>query len=179
MNEEDVNAGLKEFLSFIDTVAKNTEKLVNKFAQYYEVPNTTKERQDIGGMCSNVFPPHLAHFVKEEKDLTKNSDGWVSSHSGEKEYIHYSDGTECVIEKKIGKAIYGKIIEPLYSPTKHIPWWKIDVNPNSVEEVYYHAASMCLVIKLSNGKKIGVQSNSFMYPFSFERIGKTPYGRIE
>ena len=48
MNEEDVNAGLKEFLSFIDTVAKNTEKLVNKFAQYYEVPNTTKERQDIG-----------------------------------------------------------------------------------------------------------------------------------
>ena len=159
-----MNGGDALFVGVISSAIKTTESRAKRYARHFGVPDTTEERQDFGGCNSNVFPAHLARFVKENEVSDKYKNGDVVALVGTKSCITYSNGQECVWNDRTKRTIYGKIIRKKYAPTSYIAWWELKVNPKSVKEVYYHGASMCLVIKLKNGKRIGLKSVSFMSP---------------
>lgn len=157
----------KAFLDVISSAIQNGENICKIYAQYFEVVDTTNDRQDIAGVSSNTFPPHLVKFIRKDDDITKHNDGRVTINEATIRYMRYYNGQEYVWDIKTGDILYGKEIPPIHAPTSHINWWELNVNPEDVKEVYYHGATMCLVIKLKNDEKIGIRSVSFSHSKNF------------
>jgi len=152
---------MNTFINIISNAIKNTEDMAKIYSQYFEVPNTTKDRQDISCFTSNLFPPHLTKFLKKNEIMSECNDGYKTAKINSKIYAKWTNGQECVYNGKTNKCIHGKEVKRLHWPTSFISWWELKVNPEDVKEVYLHKSSMCLVIKLKSGRKIGIQSVSF------------------
>ena len=155
-------------MTFIETIsrtAKTGENFAQHLANEFDVPCTTDERQDVGACHGNIFPPHLAHFVKN--GFNRSKDGWISSSVFDKLYYSkYADGSEAVTKELEGKPVevlYGKLIKQKYKPTRIIDLHELDANLTDVKEIYYHKISMCLVVVVGN-ERIGIRSVSLMKP---------------